>query len=222
MKAGDAYLTAHAGSLLNEPEGVLVISDMDDTVKVTEVFRGKDMVVRNTFLEEFRAVDGMAELYGSWAEELGAAVVFVSNSPPELQEPLRGFLRDSGFPRAPIYLRPLQGSKEERRAFKQNKIEELLAQYPRRKVVLVGDSGEMDPVMCAGLLRAHPEQVVKALIREVHPDAQVGASVFEGLAPERWQVFSDPREAVLPEALRASEGLEDVQDEGVLPFLSVR
>lgn len=62
-------ITARASSLLIQPEGVLVISDIDDTVKVTEVFMGKDMVVRNTFLEEFRAVSGMVSLYQSWSKE---------------------------------------------------------------------------------------------------------------------------------------------------------
>ncbi|CAJ1459328.1 unnamed protein product, partial [Effrenium voratum] len=130
-----------------------VISDIDDTVKVTEVFLGKDSVVRNTFLEEFRPVSGMVNLYRSWAEEFGAAFAFVSNSPPELQEPLREFLVNSGFPKAPVFLRPLGGSKEERANFKEMQISELLRQYPRKKVVLVGDSGERDPIVCAELLR---------------------------------------------------------------------
>eukprot|EP00913_Durusdinium_trenchii_P002070 g1912.t2 len=35
-------ITARASALLVQPEGVLVISDIDDTVKVTEVFLGKE------------------------------------------------------------------------------------------------------------------------------------------------------------------------------------
>jgi len=203
-KAGGQSVVARAEVLLTEPEGVLVVSDIDDTVKVTEVFMGKDQVVRNTFLEEFRPVNGMATLYNSWAKDFGATFAFVSNSPPEFLEPLREFLWDSGFPRAPVQLRPLGGKKELRLEFKQVEIEDILAKYPHRKVVLVGDSGERDPMVCAELMRKHPEQVIKVLIRQVHPDATVDAAVFRGLPRSSWQVFTDPAEAVLPDALRAA------------------
>lgn len=201
-KAGGKDVVQRAAMLMTEPTGVLVVSDIDDTVKVTEVFRGRDMVVRNTFLEEFRPVSGMAQLFRSWALDFGAAFAFVSNSPPEFQEPLRDFLVDSGFPKAPVHLRPLGGTKEERRSFKQRKIEELLKQFPFKKVVLVGDSGERDPAVSAELLRRYPEQVVKVLIRQVHPDFSVHPSVFEGLPEEQWQVFVDPAQAWLPDSLR--------------------
>lgn len=195
-------ITARASALLVQPEGVLVISDIDDTVKVTEVFLGKDMVVRNTFLEEFRPVSGMVNLYRSWWEDYGATFAFVSNSPPELQEPLREFLINAGFPLAPVFLRPLGGSKEDRIAFKEQTISELLRQFPRKKAVLVGDSGERDPIVCAELLRRHPVQVSKVLIRQVSPTASVDEAIFAGIPPDRWQVFRDPREAQLPDELR--------------------
>eukprot|EP00930_Biecheleria_cincta_P032829 TRINITY_DN22754_c0_g4_i1.p1 TRINITY_DN22754_c0_g4~~TRINITY_DN22754_c0_g4_i1.p1 ORF type:complete len:599 (-),score=106.71 TRINITY_DN22754_c0_g4_i1:9-1655(-) len=195
-------VTARGAAHLCEPEGVMVISDIDDTVKVTEVFLGNNMVVRNTFLEEFRPVPGMAELYKSWAQDYRADFAFVSNSPPELQEPLREFLVSSRFPSAALYLRPLAGSNEERRSFKQRTISELLRQYPRRKVILVGDSGERDPLICADLLRRNPSQVIKVLIRQVSPTSGVDQAVFAGIPEHRWQVFSDASEATLPDELR--------------------
>lgn len=201
-KSPGEEVTARGSSLLVQPEGVMVISDIDDTVKVTEVFLGKDVVVRNTFLEEFRPVSGMVNLYQSWWEEYGATFAFVSNSPPELQEPLREFLINSGFPLAPVFLRPLGGSKEERANFKQSTISELLRQFPRKQVVLVGDSGERDPIVCAELLRQHPVQVRKVLIRQVSPKSLVDEAIFAGIPADRWQVFTDPADAVLPDDLR--------------------
>lgn len=199
---GAENVTARGAAHLCEPEGVMVISDIDDTVKVTEVFLGKDMVVRNTFLEEFLPVAGMAELYKSWAQDYRADFAFVSNSPPELQEPLREFLVSSGFPSAAVYLRPLAGSKEERLSFKHRTISELLRQYPRRKVILVGDSGERDPVICAELLRRNPAQVIKVLIRQVSPTSGVDPAIFAGIPQRRWQVFSGASQATLPDELR--------------------
>lgn len=200
--SGCEDVTARSTALLLDPDGLLVISDIDDTVKVTEVFRGKDMVVRNTFLEEFRPVEGMSQLYTSWAQDFGAKFAFVSNSPPEFHEPLRDFLVASGFPKAALYLRPLTASKEDRRNFKQQTISELLRHYPRRKVILVGDSGERDAAIFSELLWRHPVQVEKVLIRQVSPELPVNQTLFDGIPSTRWQVFSDPSTATLPEELR--------------------
>ena len=46
--------------------GISVISDIDDTVKITEVTDRKAMLDR-TFFRDFEAAPGMAELYTSWA-----------------------------------------------------------------------------------------------------------------------------------------------------------
>ncbi len=42
--------------------GVSVISDIDDTIKHSQV-TDKSELLQNTFLREFRAVEGMPELY---------------------------------------------------------------------------------------------------------------------------------------------------------------
>lgn len=86
--------------------------------------------------------------------------------------------------------------------FKQSTISELLRQFPRKQVVLVGDSGERDPIVCAELLRQHPVQVRKVLIRQVSPKSLVDEAIFDGIPADRWQVFTDPADAVLPDDLR--------------------
>lgn len=189
---------ARATVRLAEAEGLSVISDIDDTVKVTEVFISKDAVTRNTFFEEFRAVPGMPELFKSWESGApGMTFHFVSNSPPELLEPLRTFLCDSGFPHgAPLHLRPLRG--EGRENFKANTIEELLRQFPGRRFILVGDSGERDSNIYADFARRFPNQIAKILIREVHPSRPVDeAAVFHGLRADLYQVFREPSEVQL-------------------------
>jgi len=103
----------------------------------------------------------------------------------------------------------------DRATFKEARVRELLLQYPGRKFVLVGDSGELDAHVYATLARAHPDQVVKIAIRQVSPAHPVDPEVFRGVPPEVWQVFSDPDEVSLPPAppgpldafLRPAEGL---------------
>eukprot|EP00930_Biecheleria_cincta_P031698 TRINITY_DN21991_c0_g1_i1.p1 TRINITY_DN21991_c0_g1~~TRINITY_DN21991_c0_g1_i1.p1 ORF type:complete len:764 (-),score=152.25 TRINITY_DN21991_c0_g1_i1:242-2371(-) len=183
-------------------EGLGVISDIDDTVKVTEVFHGVTAVLRNTFLKTFKPVHGMASLFKGWQEAQGASFHYVSKSPPELFEPLSEFLEQEGFPVSSLHLCPLLG--KSRANFKLRQVTSLLKQFPGRKFLLVGDSGEKDAEIYAALLRENPGQVLKAFIRLVAPDdssnvARVKAA-FDGLPSEKWQVFAEPAEITLPQS----------------------
>ena len=62
--------------------GVTVISDIDDTIKQSEV-ADRRKLLQNTFLREFEPVIGMAEVYQGWAAQ-GAAFHYVSSSPWQL------------------------------------------------------------------------------------------------------------------------------------------
>jgi phosphatidate phosphatase APP1 len=59
--------------------GVSVISDIDDTIKVSEV-RNREALLLNTFCRPFKAVEGMAELYRTWHTN-GAQFHYLSASP---------------------------------------------------------------------------------------------------------------------------------------------
>jgi len=178
-------------------EGLGVISDIDDTVKVTEVFHGIKAVLKNTFLKDFKPVHGMAELFQGWQRERGASFHYVSKSPPELHAPLSEFLRREGFPVSSVHLCPLIN--RERANFKMRQVTSLLEQFPGRKFLLVGDSGEKDAEVYAEILRRHPDQVLKAFIRDVAPGerSERARAAFQGLESEKWQVFSEPSEVTL-------------------------
>lgn len=197
--AGDAQRLSAAPvkavAAMVRPQGVGIISDIDDTVKVTEVFHGIKAVLQNTFLKTFVDVPGMAKLYQGW-EKLEASFHYVSKSPPELYAPLAKFLRSKGFPVSSIHLCPLLG--RNRANFKLRQVESLLSQFPERKFILVGDSGEKDPEVYAAIMRSHPDQVLKVLIRSVAPsdkENRVKAkAAFRGINAKKWQVFEDPSE----------------------------
>mmetsp|Transcript_25934 Transcript_25934/g.48696 ORF Transcript_25934/g.48696 Transcript_25934/m.48696 type:complete len:685 (-) Transcript_25934:166-2220(-) len=185
---------------LVSPEGVGVISDIDDTVKVTEVFYGIKAVLQNTFLKSFDAVPGMAKMYQGWAKH-GASFHYVSKSPPELHGPLSDFLTRKGFPVSSIHLCPLLG--RDRANFKMRQVTSLLSQFPKRKFILVGDSGERDPEVYAEILRRHPSQVLKVMIRAVVADdvenLARATAAFKGIDEAKWQVFTNPDDILEPE-----------------------
>ena len=51
---------------LVEPKGISIISDIDDTIKDTQILAGARTVLSNTFFKESRDVPGMADAYMHW------------------------------------------------------------------------------------------------------------------------------------------------------------
>jgi phosphatidate phosphatase APP1 len=96
-------------------------------------------------------------------------VFYVSSSPWNLYAFLSAFLAHRGFPRGPVLLRDLLGSREGREP-KAVRLEEILALHPQLRFVLLGDSGEEDPAIYAALARAHPGRVLAVYVREVRLD----------------------------------------------------
>ena len=185
------------------PTGITVISDIDDTIKITGVHDRK-ATLRNTFLEPFKPVPGMAAAYQHWAQTTDAQFCYVSASPWQLFQPLSEFIRTNGFPAGPSYLKNFRWKDksffalfESPEKFKPIVIEPLLARFPERRFVLVGDSGQRDPEIYGALARSHPQQVARIFIRDVTgkpTDAARYQAAFRDLPPRMWRVFHDPAE----------------------------
>ena len=186
--------------LVVPPEGLSVISDIDDTVKISDV-TDRAKLMDATFFKDFATVPGMAPLYAAWAAR-GLSLHFVSSSPWHLYAPLNEMLSQAGFPAASIHLKQIR--LKDRTIFdlfkdasktKPQAIEALLAAHPLRHFVLVGDSGELDPEVYAGIARKHPGRIVQILIRNVtkaHPDDARFTKVFTGIPADHWQLFDEP------------------------------
>ncbi len=194
--------------LLVPPVGRSIISDIDDTVKVTHVLSTKRLL-EATFMHQFEAVPGMARLYQMWATE-GAVVHFVSSSPWHFYEPLAVFLQEAGFPPATLALKKIrlkdssiQNIFADATKTKPPEIEALLKAYPERTFVMVGDSGEKDPEIYADFIRRYPKRIEQIFIRNVtaakRDDARF-SKVFAGIESDRWILFLEPEE--LPRLLR--------------------
>ena len=151
--------------------GISVVSDIDDTIKDTQVGDRRELLA-NTFLREFRSIEGMAELYQSWAKQ-GAAFHYVSSSPWQLFDALYQFGETSGFPSGTMHLRNFRLRDHLlrkivlRRNGKVLAIRKLLQALPDRKFILIGDSGEKDPKIYRKICRQFPSQVKAVFIRDL-------------------------------------------------------
>jgi phosphatidate phosphatase APP1 len=175
--AADPGATPVGGRIqLIDPQGLSVVSDIDDTVKVTNVANRRELLA-NTFVREFQAVPGMVDVYRRW-QDGGTAFHYVSASPWQLATCLGGFLGATGLPAGSMHLKlfrlkdstPL-GRLPLRKRSKRRAIEQIMEEFPGRRFLLVGDSGERDPEVYAAIARRRPEQVAGIVIRQVEGKA---------------------------------------------------
>ncbi len=202
LRSGD--LRRFGGRIhLWEPAGLTVLSDIDDTVKVSGV-GDSGKLLEHTFFLDFEAVPGMADLYQAYARQ-GAEFHFVSSSPWHLYAPLCEFLDSAGFPAASSSLKSIRfKDRTILNLFKKGTvtkpvaIEALLERFPGREFILVGDSGEEDPEVYAGIYQKYPRQIRAICIRNVAGGRSDGAARFEkvfvGVPAGVWHVFSTPEE----------------------------
>jgi hypothetical protein len=163
------------------PSGLSIISDIDDTIKITEIPAGRKTILRNTFFRDFRAVPGIAACYQGFGD---AAFHYVSGSPWQLYPPLADFMFDAAnaFPAGTFHLRnarknPLNpGTWEDLEnlfsnaaTFEQkiSQITEIIERFPGRKFILIGDSGEKDPEVYRQIRASYPEAIQEIRIRDV-------------------------------------------------------
>ncbi len=183
---------------LLEPQGVSIISDVDDTLKHSNVPNRRDLF-HNTFARAFAPIPGMPELYQACAAA-GAAFHYVSGSPWQLFEPLSQFWREHGYPFGSFHLKRFRLRESARKmramspqkAHKRAAIEPIVAAFPQRRFVLIGDAGEQDPDIYASLMRDYPQQVVHIYIRTVRGrthDTPRMLAACAGLPAECWTLY---------------------------------
>lgn len=188
---------------LLEPDGVSIISDVDDTLKISNVPNRRDLF-HNTFSRAFAPIPGMPRLYQECATS-GAAFHYVSGSPWQLYEPLSQFWREQGYPFGSFHLKRFRLRETARKmrttspqkAHKRAAIEPLIAAFPRRKFLLIGDAGEQDPDIYASLMRDYPQRIAHIYIRTVRGrtlDQPRMQAACAGLPADQWTLYETPQD----------------------------
>jgi len=185
------------------PSGLSIISDIDDTIKITDV-RDRKELLRNTFCRPYQPVEGMAPLYAQWEKTSGARFHYVSASPWQLYLPLCEFIQTNQFPSGTYHLKLFRW--KDRTAldlfkspekYKLSTITPFLKEFPERKFVLVGYSGEKDPETYGVLAREFPSQIIRIFIRDVTGEPRSSLRyerAFWRLSTNVWTIFKDPAE----------------------------
>ena len=196
MPEGDPRLFKGKSYLLAR-QGLSIISDIDDTIKISNVLN-KHELLANTFLREFRPVPGMARLYQKWAFD-GASFHYLSSSPWQLYPSLSQFIDRQGFPMGSFHLNTFRVKDksffnlfQSAQKTKPPRIEAILNRYRKRSFILIGDSGEKDPEIYGTIARRYPQQIKHIFIRNVQPGREQYtrfSQAFNTLPRSRWTLF---------------------------------
>ncbi len=154
-----------------------VISDVDDTVLKTGLSEGFISVGRTLMsnAKTRKAIPGMSVLYEGlhhgFGEKGKPAFYYLSTGPWNLYDMLTEFLELRGFPKGVLFLtdwgpqeRYVMRSGQEH---KRLALRKLFESYPETSYILIGDSGQKDPINYVEAARAHPDQVKAIFILDV-------------------------------------------------------
>jgi len=181
IEKGQPKVVANAEVFVPSPKASYgVVSDIDDTILVSYASRTlkklwivlfKNALTRKSF-------EGFADLYQSLSAKGKEKnpVFYLSNSEWNLFDLLRDFREHNHFPRGPFLLRPMKSggfklffTGKAKEQHKLEKIALLFTIYPDMRFVLVGDSGQHDPLVYTEMARKRPERIKAIFIRRISP-----------------------------------------------------
>lgn len=157
-----------------------VISDIDDTVVVSDVL-DKKKLLENTFLQnplQRKTFPGTADFYkrllAANPEPNGVPMFYLSASPRQLAASITAFLDHNQFPQGALIAKRISGDAKDplldQEKYKLAKIAAIFAAVPWVKFTLVGDDGEKDPEIYRAIQEKFPTRVANIYIRNVNPD----------------------------------------------------
>jgi phosphatidate phosphatase APP1 len=184
----------HGQSQLLHSHGVIVVSDIDDTIKDTNVPEPAELML-NTLFRPFRSTPRMAEIYKEW-QQSNAQFIYLTNSPYQLFRPLAEYLQgEAGYPEGAYYMRYVEpadlkqeisnlvafdGKVSTQENPKKHNLIPILEAFPESSFVLVGDSTEFDadvytdlylghnfPQKFTSLRKPYSDRIKKIYIRDV-------------------------------------------------------
>lgn len=171
-----------------------LVSDVDDTILHTGLTGGLEFlrITLLTAVTERAPLPGAAALYRALVcreGEAGLPVFYLSTSPWNLHEMLVEFIALRGFPLGPLLLTdwgPGRGNlfRIGAREHKLGLIRRILAEHPDMALLLVGDTGQLDPEIYATAAREHPGRIRAIYVRRTDAHDTARLAQVDALAAE--------------------------------------
>ncbi|UJR24530.1 hypothetical protein I4U23_005905 [Adineta vaga] len=183
---------------LCDDNGISIISDIDDTIKITGVTSVRS-ILRNTFSGKYQSIPGMSERYRHYKLIYNATFHYLTASPDQLYPFLREFLDYEQFPLGSYHMRHFSWFDINFFKFFQSKsfikqkthiLHMFFTQTHSRKYILFGDIFQKDPEIYANIYQQYPERILHIFIRV----SQLNLSnrlkqVFQHIPKTKWNIF---------------------------------
>ncbi|KAF8623118.1 hypothetical protein AX17_007552 [Amanita inopinata Kibby_2008] len=156
---------------------IRVISDIDDTIKQSNILSGARAVFRNVFVHDYEhtRIPGMSEWYTDMWNR-GVRFHYVSNGPFQLLPVIMNFFHICKLPPGSVKLKSYAGRSLFNNLLtapadrKRSGIVDILDSFPDSKFILIGDTGEQDLELYSQLAGKFPTQILAILLRDVDGD----------------------------------------------------
>jgi hypothetical protein len=152
------------GSVSRASAEIRVVSDIDDTTKISNVDSPIRLVWNSLFSN--RPFTGMKELYSSFSVERNYVFHYLTAAPSLYHRRVERFLATNGFPSGEIHPRPPFRS-ESTQQYKVRVLHELFAKFPSDLFILIGDDTQNDAAAYDEVYRSAPNQVLAIYIHKV-------------------------------------------------------
>lgn len=171
-------------------QGLSVISDVDDTLIATYV-TSKRKLLKTFLFKRFDqihvfpgALEFVKQVLASPGGDGGGTLHYVTGSPALIYDRLFHLFRLRQFPLGSLSMKYLRGKEAaglaDHLGYKTRLIVELLQRYPKRKFLLLGDSGEKDPEIYAGVRKRFPHRIAAIFIHHVRK-TPISSPRFHGM-----------------------------------------
>ena len=175
------FLTLFLSFEVASNEELFIVSDIDDTIKITHV-GSAEMFVKG--LQSHNHFLGINELYMRWScfglknnrsscmKERAKVMAgqrrmsYVSGAPKPIHKLAKNFLKKNNFPSVPFYGRP--SLRVHTLDFKIEIIEKIIKKNPRSKFIFVGDNGEKDPTVYNTLSKKYPKKIEASYLHALY------------------------------------------------------
>jgi hypothetical protein len=158
--------TGNATSYLVSEEGLTVISDIDDILRVTRIYQPKDGIL-NTFAKPFVPWMNMPDIYRNWSESLPTMHFhYLTTTPEQITRNYEQFIYGN-YPGGSFDDRPLNFSDVDATlSIRKFLLDKIFQTFPKRKFILVADTSNSDVMRdYPAMVTDYPGQVQCILLR---------------------------------------------------------
>lgn len=185
----------NATAYLVPNEGLTVISDIDDILRVTQIYDPKEGIL-NSFARPYVAWEDMPSIYANWSQSLpDTHFHYLTTLPEQVTRNYEQFIYDT-YPAGSFDTRPLNFSNvDETLSVREYLLEKIFATFPQRKFVLVADTSNSDVMRdYPKMYHQYPTQVQCIFLRNTSATDSADhfpydTSGFKGIPQERYMFF---------------------------------